>query len=79
MASVNVASVPVVVSEVPVVSGDVLRDTKTPAVSPPIDPLSNRALNTITTTSTSKARRPSAGATFAEVVGIDLNAIGIGT
>ena len=56
----------VVTSEVPVVNGDILRATGTPAVTPPLpDGVAPKSAAT---------RRPS----IAEAVGIDLEAIGKG-
>lgn len=81
-----VFSAPIVTSEVPVLSGDVLRSIKTPAVSPPSStaaiPPSSTTSATVDATSIMNAlaaRRLSAGAILAEQVGIDLNAIGRST
>ena len=84
--SVSVARpVPVVTPEVSLFTGDVMRDIKTPVVSPSSDPMA-QPLTAMRTSSPEQttvahaltARRPSAGASIAEQIGIDLNAIGKG-
>ena len=76
--------VPVVTTEVPILAEDVLRQIKTPIISPPKDPMSvppkARETSPASTSvaSATATRRLSAGAQIAEAIGIDLNAIGKG-
>jgi hypothetical protein len=85
MSTLTQSPVPVITSEVPLLAGDVLREIKTPAVSPPSDPMSMPPTAQVsspenTTVANALAtRRLSAGAVIAEAIGIDLNAIGRGT
>ena len=80
----------VAVSAMPLAPGDVNHRINTPAVMPPANafgtPFDSIATMDAATAPSSPtdspngagARRPSAGAAFAEAVGIDLNAIGRG-
>ena len=63
---------------------DVMREIKTPAVTPPRDPISQpptaqeTSPESTTVVNALATRRLSAGAVIAEQIGIDLNAIGKG-